>query len=380
MSNTERMSSNIRPSGSSNKDKEYKYILVGLILILAVILFKELRPYVSGFLGAATLYVILNGQMSFFTQKLHLGRGLSATIIIIEALLFFLIPLTGLALLVADTLSGIHIDPDAIKNQVTDFIDTIEDRVGFQILTAENLSVLPKIGTTIVQALGASLYSFVINILVILFLLYYMLYSSKSFENTIREILPFQEENKKILSEETKLIIHANALGIPLLAAVQGLFAYFGYLFFGVDNPMLYAIITAICTILPIVGTAIVWVPLSISLILSGDITNGILIFIYGFLIIGGVDNVARLMLQKILADIHPLITVFGVLVGIPMFGFWGVIFGPLILSLFILFINMYRHEYVPGSKASPRVTTKLKPAKMPKYKNPSINFKKKQK
>lgn len=77
--------------------------------------------------------------------------------------------------------------------------------------------------------------------------------------------------------------------------------------------------------------------------------------------IIGGVDNVARLLLQKKLADIHPLITVFGVLIGIPLFGFWGVIFGPLLLSLFILFFNMYRHEYVPGSKAEPRVTTRLK-------------------
>ncbi|MDR1517449.1 MAG: AI-2E family transporter [Dysgonamonadaceae bacterium] len=374
------MLNNAHPSGSSNKDKEYKYILIGLILMLAIILFQELRPYVSGFLGAATLYVILKGQMPFFTQKLHLGRGLAAAIIIIEALLFFLIPLTGLTFLVADTLSGIHIDPDAIKNQATDLIDTLEERLGFQILTAENLSFIPKVGTSIVQALGASLYSFIINILVILFLLYYMLFSSKSFENIIREILPFQEENKKILAEETKLIIQANAIGIPLLAAVQGIFAYFGYLFFGVNNPMLYALLTAFCTILPIVGTLIVWLPLSISITVSGDITNGVLLFVYGFLIIGGVDNVARFMLQKILADIHPLITIFGVLVGVPMFGFWGVIFGPLILSLFILFLNMYRNKYVPGSKASPRVTTKMKPAKIPTYKSPTVSFKKKQK
>ena len=81
--------------------------------------------------------------------------------------------------------------------------------------------------------------------------------------------------------------------------------------------------------------------------------------------IIGGVDNVARLLLQKKLADIHPLITVFGVLIGIPIFGFWGVIFGPLLLSLFILFFNMYRHEYVAGSKAEPRVTTRSKVRKV---------------
>jgi predicted PurR-regulated permease PerM len=92
---------------------------------------------------------------------------------------------------------------------------------------------------------------------------------------------------------------------------------------------------------------------------------------IYGLIIIGGVDNVARFLLQKKLADIHPLITVFGVLIGIPMFGFWGIIFGPLLLSLFILFFNMYRHEYVKGSKAEPRVTTRIKARKVsiPGYK-----------
>ena len=106
---------------------------------------------------------------------------------------------------------------------------------------------------------------------------------------------------------------------------------------------------------------------------------NGIGLAIYGLIIVGGVDNVARFLLQKKLADIHPLITVFGVLIGIPMFGFWGIIFGPLLLSLFILFFNMYRHEYVKGSKAEPRVTTRMKARKVsiPGYK-PVKNKKKK--
>ena len=215
------------------------------------------------------------------------------------------------------------------------------------------------------QVLGNSVYSFVINIVVILFVLYYMLFSNDEFERAISEILPFKEENKQILAEETRLIIQANAIGIPLMAIIQGFFAYFGYLLFGVESAILYAILTAFATILPIVGTMIIWAPLSIGMMIGGDLVNGIGLFFYGFFIIGGVDNVARFILQKKLADIHPLITVFGVLIGIPMFGFWGVIFGPLILSLFILFFNMYRHEYVPGSKAEPRVTTRLRTKKM---------------
>ena len=361
----------IRQPEKEKKKARYKYILIGLLILLGLILFKYARPYLSGFLGAPTLYVIVNRQQKYLTQKLHFKKSLSALLILLEVLFLILIPLTGIAFLVIDTFSGITIDPEAILAQVNTFVESLETRLGFNLFTPENLAIIPKAGTNILQILGNSIYSFVINGIVILFLLYYMLLSNDALEKTMREILPFKEENKQIVAEETRMIIQANAVGIPLLAIIQGVFAYMGYLFLGVDNAILYAILTAFATIIPLVGTTIVWAPIGIGLLLNGDYVNGIGLVLYGFFIIGGVDNVARFLLQKQLADIHPLITVFGVLIGIPMFGFWGVIFGPLIISLFILFFNMYRHEYIPGSKAEPRVTTRYKTrqVKIPGYK-----------
>ncbi len=363
---------------TNKKNNTHKYILIGFILLLGLIIFRYTRPYMSGFLGAATLYIIVNGQQNYLTKKLNFKKSLSALLIVLEVLIFILLPLTGITFLVIDTFSGITIDPEAILRQVNEFVDSLEERLGFNFFTPENLAIIPRAGSNLLQVLGNSVYSFVINIIVILFVLYYMLFSNDEFERSIREILPFKEENKQILAEETRLIIQANAIGIPLLAIIQGFFAYLGYLFFGVENAILYAILTAFATILPIIGTMIVWAPISIGMMIGGDLVNGIGLFIYGFFIIGGVDNVARFLLQKKLADIHPLITVFGVLIGIPMFGFWGVIFGPLILSLFILFFNMYRHEYVPGSRAEPRVTTRDRTKKMKIPVNPAKKKRKK--
>ncbi len=351
----------------TQSSQKHKYILIGAIIILALFILNYARPFMSGFLGAATLYVIVIGQHRYLTKKLKINKTLSIILILLEVLIFILIPLTGLAFLVIDTFSGIAIDPKAILSQVTDFAHSIENKLGFNLFTSENLSAIPRAGTNILQILGNSVYSFIINVVVILFVLYYMLYSNEEFEKAITEILPFKDENKEILIEETSLIIQANAIGIPLMAILQGLFAYIGYLFFGINNTILYAILTAFATILPLVGTMIVWVPLGIGLLINGDIVNGVTLLIYGFFIIGGVDNVARFLLQKKLANTHPLITVFGVLIGIPIFGFWGVIFGPLLLSLFILFFNMYRHEYVPGSTTEPRVTTRFKANKIVK-------------
>ncbi|HTN69110.1 MAG TPA: AI-2E family transporter [Dysgonamonadaceae bacterium] len=343
------------------KNNQYKYILIGLLILVGLIFFKEGRPFLSGILGASTLFIMMRNQMAYLTEKKKWNRHLSASLLLVEALLLFLIPLTAFALLVVNTLSGIEFDTQIVLSQIEGFINMIEDKTGYDLITLDNLAFLPKLGGTMLQFLAASTYSLILNSIVVLFILYYMLYNYKGFERGFKEVLPFREENKQILAEETKEIIRANAIGIPLLGIIQGVFALGGYLIFGIDKPVLFAVLTAFSTILPVIGTMAVWIPLSIGMFFSGDVLTGVLFLLYGTFIIGGVDNVARLLLQKQLADIHPLITIFGVILGLQMFGFWGVIFGPLLLSYLVLFFNMYRHDYIPGSNAKPRVTMKLK-------------------
>ena len=97
---------------------------------------------------------------------------------------------------------------------------------------------------------------------------------------------------------------------------------------------------------LPIVGAAVAYIPVAVLLFASGHPTKGIIMLIFGFGIIGSVDNIFRFWLQKKLGDVHPLITVFGVIIGINLFGFIGLIFGPLLIALFILLIRIYANEF----------------------------------
>jgi Predicted permease len=341
------------------KNNYYRFVLIGLLLLLAIIIFKELQAYLGGFLAAVALYSILRGQMKKWVEKRKWRRGLSATVIVLGAVIFILIPLTGIGLLVADTLSGIEINPEQITTAMDNFATYLEEKLGIAVFTPENLSFVPRAGTSLMQTLVSGLISMVINSIIAIFLLYFMLVGYDTLEKATVEILPFREENKNILREETKSIIQANAIGIPLVAIIQGMLAYVGYMFFGVNNPLVYAVLVAFTTIIPIVGTSLVWVPIGIAALVEGNIAKGILLLAYGLLIIGGSDAVIRFMLQKKLANIHPLITFFGVLIGLSMFGFWGIVFGPLLVSLLLLFFNMYRHNYISGSTAQPRVTTR---------------------
>ena len=164
-------------------------------------------------------------------------------------------------------------------------------------------------------------------------------------------ILPFSEANTEHVVHDIKMIVHSNAVGIPLLAIIQGGVAMIGYWFFDVPDILLTGFLTCLATVIPMVGTALVWFPIAVYMALSGDLFNGIGLAIFGTLIISQLDNLIRFILQKKMADIHPLITIFGVVIGLSLFGFMGVIFGPLLLSLFFLFVDMFKKEYLDGKK-----------------------------
>lgn len=146
-------------------------------------------------------------------------------------------------------------------------------------------------------------------------------------------------------------MVKSNAIGIPLLALIQGLIAWIGYMFFGVPNAFLSAFLTGLCSVVPIVGTMVVWVPLSIYFMALGLWGKAIGLLLFSAVFISQSDNLIRFILQKKLADTHPLITIFGVVAGLQIFGFIGIIFGPLLVSLFLLFLDMFRKEYLANDE-----------------------------
>ena len=110
---------------------------------------------------------------------------------------------------------------------------------------------------------------------------------------------------------------------------------------------ILWGLLTCVATVIPVVGTSVIWIPLAFYMALAGRWLDAIGLVAYGVIVVAQLDNFIRFLLQKRLANIHPLITIFGVIVGLSIFGFMGIIFGPLLRSLFILFVNIFKKEYL---------------------------------
>jgi len=329
------------------KEQYKKYSLIAIVLILGFAIFFELIPFMSGILGAMTIYILLRGQMKYLTEKRKLKKGFAATILLVESIMFFLIPLSIVVLVVIDQVSTLKLNPDELIGPIQRLSDFVQEKTGYYPLKTENLSsllgLIPKAGQFMMNGIS----SFMINIFVLIFILYFMLISKEKMERYIYDILPFSEENKKEILYEIKMIVTSNAIGIPLLGIIQGGIALVGYYIFNVPNSLIFGFLTAIATVIPIVGTGLIWLPLAIYLAVIGDWTNAIGLLCYGTLVVSQVDNLIRLLLQKKMADIHPLITIFGVVIGLSLFGFMGIIFGPLLLSMFMLCLNIFKKEYL---------------------------------
>lgn len=336
---------------SNTKDQYLKNALVVIIIVLGGILFYKSLPFLSGLLGACTVYLLVRKQMQRLVKNRGMKKSVAAILILLEALLCFLVPAFLVVWLLVNKITSIDINTHSIMTFLHGIIDFVDKKTGYDLLSTDNLSKIAMFFTDFVQIVVDQVSSFVINSLVLLFVLYFMLVASEPMERYIYSMLPFKDKYKKQVLDETNKMVRANAIGIPLLAIIQGFFALIGYWIFKVPDPLLFGFITCFATIIPLIGTAIVWFPLVLFLGFNGNWGLAIGLAAYALLVIANIDNLVRFVLQEKLASTHPLITVFGVVIGLTIFGFWGVIFGPLMISLLVLFLDIYKKEYIDNLK-----------------------------
>ncbi|MBP7557346.1 MAG: AI-2E family transporter, partial [Chitinophagaceae bacterium] len=139
----------------------------------------------------------------------------------------------------------------------------------------------------------------------------------------------------------------ANALGIPLISLIQGVTAALGYFLFQVPEWGLWGFLTGVFAFFPVIGTMAIWVPLVIYMYASSTVPLATGLLLYSVIVTGNVDYIARITLLKKMGDVHPVITILGVIVGLGLFGFIGLIFGPLVINYIILLFNVYMNEFI---------------------------------
>ncbi len=321
-------------------------IILAIIILLAFLLLKQLYYFMPGFLGAITLYILFREKYFNLTITKKKNKTLIAFLFIIASIVIIAVPLFFCIEILSTKIIAILSNPVQLVIDAKIVGQKIKDTTGYNLFTDENIASFQQKATTIVPAILNSSAGIISNFAIMFFLLYFMLKNGKAMELFISKFIPFKKENIQLLSSQTKSMIKANAIGIPILAIIQGIIALIGYWIFGVQDFVLWGFITGACSLIPIVGTAIIWVPLCLYMFATNHTGNAIGLLIYAVVLITNIDYVLRLTLLKKLMNVHPLITIFGVIIGVGLFGFWGVIFGPLLISYFIILVKIYINEF----------------------------------
>ena len=329
------------------KQNYFKYTLIGLILILGWFIVNGLWMFVNAFFGAFTVFVLVHGQITYLTEKRKMKGMLAAVIILLEVIVCVFVPMYFLVWALVARIQDINLDITQLIETVKLFIKLVQAKTGYDLLSVGNIETATGYLTKGLQFVIGQAGSILITVIVMIFLLYFMLISRKEMNQFVYGLLPFSDENKRTVMKKIYNIVRSNAMGIPVLILLQGILAMTGYWAAGVPSFTLFGVVSGMVTIIPFIGSTIIWIPLVVYLALTGNWIAAIGLSAYGLIILVNVDNVVRFLLQKKLNDTHPLITVFGVILGLKLFGFWGLIFGPLLLSMFFLLIHIFKEEYL---------------------------------
>lgn len=323
-------------------------MLILIIAMICILIFTNLSYYLTGFLGAVTLYILYRNIYHHLTVKRKWNKPLTSILFILISIVFIILPLWALVNYLAPQIANIANNTDEIVRQfnlVKAYMSTKPVLRDID-MSDEGLLNLLQNFTKYIPSVFNSLIEVSVNILVALFVLYFMLVYGEQMERTINNALPFSKQSKDEIWHEVFLMVKSNALGIPILGLCQGIVAMIGYWIFDVEHYITWGFLTGISSIVPVLGTMTIYIPLGLLVLASGQTADGVGVLAYGLFIIGSIDNILRFTILKGLGNVPPLITVFGVLLGLKLFGMMGLIFGPLILSSVKVLLKVYGNEY----------------------------------
>ena len=302
----------------------------------------------------------LRGPNSIKGRKTMRSR-LSALFLSIFGVIVILIPLAFLAFktiqqladllklsihFVEENIDKLRIDPQnqigsAIQSLLGDLYDvsTFDPLRELQSFLASGVNQLIKISTSLIMNIS----KFVVTICFMVFTLYYLLMDASSLGDTFVSMMPIAPQYTRLFMSKLRETGRQLVIGYFLVSLFQGFMMFILSIIFGFKNNLVLAVLTAISSFVPLLGTTVVWAPMGIYLAVNGQLVKAIVFVACASVIVATLDNFIRPIVLGEQIKIHPLLLFFSITGGLAVFGFNGLILGPVILILFVAAGDLYR-------------------------------------
>jgi predicted PurR-regulated permease PerM len=323
-----------------------RYLFLVIIVIFALLLYYSLSQFFTAFLGAVIIYILSKPLMNTLVKRFRWKKTYAAITVMLVSIIIIVVPL-GIATYLLYNKGKFYLaNPDLLTQSLKRIQVSLQNNYDANLLSDERIAEIKAYSTGAISSLLNQGISFFSTITMLYFFLYFMLLNINRLEAAIVFFLPFKRDKIEIFGKELVNLTVANSVGVPAIAVAQGIIGYIGYVIVGLPEPGFWAVMTAFSSIIPIVGTGLIWAPASIYLFIINHTWQATFLIVWGLIVLGITDNVVRFMLAKKMADVHPIITVLGVIMGLKYFGITGLIFGPVLISFFIILLRLYYFEF----------------------------------
>ncbi|RST86929.1 AI-2E family transporter [Aquibium carbonis] len=367
------------------EDQAFLWLLVATSAAFGLIIW----PYYGAILWGVIAAILFLPVHRRLTKAMRGRTGLAAITTVILTVLLVILPLMLVASSLAVEAAALYTNIQSGRLDPGQYLRTIVDAAPewledlFATFELTNLDAVRNGLSRFLQALvarallvGQSTFEFFVSLGVMLYLLYFLLRDGAKLSQKIKKAIPLRELQRDALIERFAIVAQAIIRGTLLVAAVQGALGGLIFWVLGIHAPVLWAVLMAFLSLLPAVGSSIVWFPVAVYLLLSGSIWEGLVLILFGMLVIGLVDNLLRPFLIGKSTSIPDYVVLISTLGGISVFGLNGFVVGPMVAAMFIavwdIFLATGRDleseagQHAAGSALTAPGTAKLGQRRMP--------------
>jgi predicted PurR-regulated permease PerM len=330
-----------------------KNLLIISISALLFFILYGLKSYFSALIGSVLLYVLFIPMFRYLKEKKKWKPSLASGLIILISFLVLVLPFLSLSVLLTDKI----LYYTSHYEDILIFIHKLENLTGIRLEDKATVASIAGNVGSFLSNLFPSLVTGALDVFIILGLMYFILYylhlNDRKLKKQVLKFLPFTQPTILELSRELKASVNSNILGLGIISLVQAVLVGLSFWIFGLPDPLFWGLISFFAAFIPVLGTPMVWGPGGIYLMANGHMGSGIGLLVLGSLVIMNIDNLLRLYIVRKMGDTHPLITIIGVVLGVPLYGILGLVIGPLMISYLILLVKVYEQEYPAGVAAT---------------------------
>jgi len=337
------------------------WALLGSFALILYYCFRIMQPFLMPVFLALVLSTLLTPLYETVARRLHNRPSLAALLVCVGLTLAIVLPVLLLSISLAREANDAyeHLrDPEmATKLQV--WLNPSTNPILAKVrewlpasLRLVDVNIGEKIGSqaqaivkgtlAFTTTLAAGVINFLMDYVIMVVVLFFLLRDSAYFAQSVRQISPLSDVEEHLFVERFRVVTQATVVGNVATAAAQGVLSAVIFWIIGLPSPILWGSLTALLSLVPVVGTALIWIPWTIYLFAMGSVGRAVAFMLLQIVVVGGIDNVLRPLLIEGRVKMHTLVVFFSILGGIGYFGILGILIGPLVFAIAIAFVEFY--------------------------------------